>query len=213
MIVWKETSVEVHLLQPERVRCGQCAERFVLLAQRSFKKKVKGIPYVSLVAGEALRRQHLADLVSEEVQKLLPLAGTGSCPHCRYPYPLPRERDYTRLEQMKDPMVGWAVLGAAAGLIVGLFIPWPALLFLVPSGGLIGTVVGALLGFQAPLHYAPAPRSKELGPDAFSLTEAEYDKALSTGFIWDMRRLKVPDEWVAEQGHLVMPLPLYDRTA
>lgn len=196
MIVWKEASVEVRLVQPLHVRCWHCHQTFYLLAQHSFKKKVRGTPYLSLVAGDAARADRLRELVAEEIEKVTPLAGKGACPHCQFPYPLPKQH-YTRRERLRDAMLALGFWLGVAGLVAGLFVGWPAVVWTAAAGVGIGIMLGGLIGMMARLEVPATPVKDSHG----ALTEAE---------IWNTANaLTILTDRLAP-GRVVLPLPLYD---
>jgi len=83
MLVWRETKLKVRLVQPRRHCCHHCGNRFVYLANDSFEKLVRGVPYVSLVAGESDRQQRVLRLVRDEVSsRTLEKKGEATCPYC-----------------------------------------------------------------------------------------------------------------------------------
>lgn len=115
MIAWSETKLKVRAVQPRRVACTHCRNPFVYLATDEFEKTVKGLPYISLVAGEFGRRRRLLEAVQQELETLsLSAKGQATCPHCRYQLPW--------MEETRPATVVSAII---FGFIAGAVLCWP----------------------------------------------------------------------------------------
>lgn len=179
MIVWKETKLQVRVVQARRVACSHCQTPFVYLATDTFEKVARGIPFISLVAGaDGRREQVLAALDTELRTRSMSRKGEAVCPQCHHQLPWMEPGRFGAVLAIGLVLL---ILGAVAVWLLGVLLGWSD-----QSGILYGAAGGATLGglIGSRVDVSPQP-SDNAGHRARAMTESQWqessDAALGVG--------------------------------
>lgn len=211
MIAWSETKLKVRVVQPRRIRCIHCLQPFVYLATDEFEKSVRGLPYVSLIAGADGRRRRLLDTVEAELAKRsLQGKGEATCPHCRHKLPW---MEATRKGAVISLTVGGLIGGWIAGWLLSSLAGWEIGLASV-SGGVLGAALLGVVGSRIDIEPKPAEASSQ--KDLRSMDDTEWAHFAQAALRQEMDPAEawwyVLLERRAKDGEAVLGLPPLDET-
>ncbi len=168
IVVYQTISYSFLYAKASRMRCAHCDDPFTYINGDSAYEQVRGLPYVSLVAGHEGMRKSAMAAGKKTIRKFAKKThrGHARCPHCH------RYQPWMVRNSRINCITTGGICGALAGLAV-LFTeaaPW------WKWWAFGGAVAGAIAGFFMALREGPHSSTR----DALSKTDDELQDFLSS---------------------------------